>query len=166
MYSKVTISDWHISACKGTWLHKLIIYITKKYMYTYDLRVCSLCFVSSADWRKASAHLFLTCVCVRVCVCVCVWFCVPKADIMQVNTGCSIFFLLDRYVPAGHSSELINLIITAIVCLALVIDCEASPTRGVWRNTGIDSGEAMDRLLSVKQKKKPRISCYLMLHCL
>jgi hypothetical protein len=69
MYSKVTISDWRISACTGTRLNKLIIYITKKYVYIYDLRACSLCFVSSADWRKASAHLFLTCVCVCVILC-------------------------------------------------------------------------------------------------
>ena len=32
-YNKVTISDWHIAACTGTRLNKLIIYITKKYIY-------------------------------------------------------------------------------------------------------------------------------------
>ena len=87
------------SACTGTRLNKLINYTTKKYMYMYDLRMCSLCFVSSADWRKTSVHLFLTC----VCVCVCVWFCVPKADTMQVNRGCSVFFFSAWQIRAGRT---------------------------------------------------------------
>jgi hypothetical protein len=39
---------------------------------------------------------------------------------------------------------------TAIVCLAPVIDCQSSPTRGLRRN----AGGAMGWRLSVKQKKE------------
>jgi hypothetical protein len=49
-----------------------------------------------------------------------------------------VFFLLDQQTPARRSSEFLlvflQVIGTALVCLAPVTDCSTSPTRGVRRN--------------------------------
>ena len=67
-------------------------------------------------------------------------------------------FPLDRKAPTLLCNvcllDFLNVITTAIVCLAPVYHCKTSPTRGVGGNAGRTSDGALDRRLLVKQEKK------------
>jgi hypothetical protein len=74
----------------------------------------------------------------------------------QLNCMRCFFFLRDR-----RSSELLvdflNVIVTAIVVLAPVTDCQTSPTRDERHKVVRASGGALARRLSVQQQKPPCI---------
>jgi hypothetical protein len=77
---------------------------------------------------------------------------------MRLTYGRASFFLLDPSALAERPREFlldfIKVIVTAIVRLASVVECQASPTRSVRRNAGRASGGALDRRLTVKQENK------------
>lgn len=56
--------------------------------------------------------------------------------------------LVRRY--SEYLLDFLTVVITEIVFLAPVIECQTSPTRGVRRSAGRASGEMLDRRLSVK----------------
>jgi hypothetical protein len=64
---------------------------------------------------------------------------------------------LSHYVtqrPSEFLLDFLNVTVTVTICLPPVIDCSTSPTCGVQRNAGTASGGALDRRLSVEQKKR------------
>ena len=81
------------------------------------------------------------------------WFCFSRFQIetffptWPISTGPTLLWVL---------LDFLQVIVTANVCLAPVIDCSISPTCGVRRNTGRASGGALDRRLSVKGGERER----------
>jgi hypothetical protein len=70
----------------------------------------------------------------------------------------ALLFLLDRYVPTRRSRELLlyflKVIITAIFCLAAVVDCQTDGIRRQrWRSVGLSDGPVLIDQTGRKKKQ-------------